>query len=218
MLENLEPAKVIKAPKDFRPGVVFDGSEGTATTEGMAEQPNFDDFLRERGYPPEEYIIVGTPRTSQWQQREGGEYLTSYRFSFRKIALNVDLPALFASARKTKPPVIKVKAKEKALIICPADFQVGKAGGSRGGTPELIARVFESFDKIELQMKQGWERIYILDMGDIIESFSSKAQLWTATEQRPKPNATDRPSSLTDVRANQTRSQVRSRHLRISSF
>jgi hypothetical protein len=176
MLENLEPAKVIKAPKDFRPGVVFDGSEGTATTEGMAEQPNFDDFLRERGYPPEEYEIVGTPRTSQWQQREGGDYLTSYRFSFRKIALNVDLPALFASARKTKPPVIKVKAKEKALIICPADFQVGKAGGSRGGTPELIARVFESFDKIELQMKQGWERIYILDMGDIIESFSSKAQ------------------------------------------
>jgi hypothetical protein len=175
MLENLEPAKVIKAPKDFRPGVQFDGNEGTATTEGMAEQPNFDDFLRERGYPPEEYEIVGTPRTSQWQQREGGDYLTSYRFSFRKIALNVDLPALFASARKTKPPVIKVKAKEKALIICPADFQVGKAGGSRGGTPELIARVFESFDKIELQMKQGWERIYILDMGDIIESFNNKA-------------------------------------------
>mgnify|MGYP003627809073 CR=1 FL=1 len=176
MLENLEPAKVIKAPKDFRPGVVFDGSEGTATTEGLAELPNFDDFLLERGYPPEEYEIIGTPRTSQWQQREGGDYLTSYRFSFRKKALSVDLPALFASARKTKPPVIKVKAKEKALIICPADLQVGKAGGSRGGTPELIARVFESFDKIELQMKQGWERIYILDMGDIIESFSSKAQ------------------------------------------
>ena len=31
MLENLEPAKVIKAPKDFRPGVQFDGNEGTAT-------------------------------------------------------------------------------------------------------------------------------------------------------------------------------------------
>jgi hypothetical protein len=50
----------------------------------MAEQPNFDDFLLERGYPPEEYEIIGTPRTSQWQQREGGDYLTSYRFTFRK--------------------------------------------------------------------------------------------------------------------------------------
>jgi hypothetical protein len=173
VLENLEPAAVIKAPKDFRPGVVFDGNEGTATTEGMAELPNFDDFLLERGYSPLEYEIIGTPKTSQWQQREGGAWLTSYRFSFRKIAMNVDLPALFAAARASKRPVIKVKPKEKALIICPADFQVGKAGGSRGGTPELIERVFASFDKIEVQMKQGYERIYVLDMGDIIESVSS---------------------------------------------
>ena len=174
MLENLEPTPIIKAPKDFRPGVEFDGTEGTATTEGLPEQPNFDDFLLERGYSPDEYEIVGTPRTSQWQ-RYDGDWLTSYRFSFRKRAMNVDLPALFASARKAKPPVVKVKAKEKALIICPADFQVGK-GASRGGHEELITRVFESFDKIEAQMKQGYERIYILDMGDIIESFDSKAK------------------------------------------
>ena len=174
MLENLEPAKKITAPKDFRPGVVFDGNEGTATTEGMTEQPNFDDFLLERGYPPEEYEVVGnTVRTSQWQTYHG-DWLTSFRFTFRKRAMNVDLPALFASARKAKPPVVKVKAKEKALIICPADFQVGK-GASRGGHEELITRVFESFDKIELQMKQGYERIWILDMGDIIESTMSKA-------------------------------------------
>jgi hypothetical protein len=175
MLENLEPASVIKAPKDFRPGVQFDGNEGTATTEGMAEQPNFDDFLLERGYPPEEYEIIGTPRTSQWQQREGGDYLTSYRFTFRKKALAIDLPNLFATARKNKNSVKSKKLTEKALVICPADLQVGK-GGSRGGHEELIARVFESFDKIELQMKRGFEHIYILDMGDIIESFDSKAK------------------------------------------
>ncbi len=78
MLENLEPTPKITSPKDFRPGVTFDGNEGTATTEGLAELPNFDDFLLERGYPPEEYEIVGTPRTSQWQQRENGAWLTSY--------------------------------------------------------------------------------------------------------------------------------------------
>ena len=111
MLENLEPAKVIKAPKDFRPGVQFDGNEGTATTEGMAEQPNFDDFLLERGYPPEEYEIIGTPRTSQWQQREGGDYLTSYRFTFRKKALAIDLRNLFATARKNKNSVKSTLAR-----------------------------------------------------------------------------------------------------------
>ena len=174
MLENLEPTQKITPPKDFRPGVEYDGNEGTATTEGMAEQPNFDEFLLERGYHPDEYEIIGTPRTSQWQ-RYDGEWLTSYRFSFRKKALSVDLPTLMAAARKSKNSVTKTKYREKALIVCPADFQVGK-GASRGGHEELIARVFESFDRIEVQMKQGYERIYILDMGDIIESFDSKAK------------------------------------------
>mgnify|MGYP000697985710 CR=1 FL=1 len=173
MLENLEPTPKITAPKDFRPGVEFDGTLGTATTEGLAEQPNFDDFLLERGYSPDEYEIVGTPRTSQWQ-RYDGDWLTSYRFSFRKKVADLDLPNLFAMARKTKTPVVKVKAKEKALIICPADFQIGK-GASGGGHEETIARVLESYDKIEQQMKQGYERIYILEMGDIIESQMSKA-------------------------------------------
>ncbi len=173
MLENLEPTPKITAPKDFRPGVEFDGTLGTATTEGLAEQPNFDDFLLERGYSPDEYEIVGTPRTSQWQ-RYDGDWLTSYRFSFRKKVADLDLPNLFAMARKTKAPVVKVKAKEKALIICPADFQIGK-GASGGGHEETIARVLESYDKIEQQMKQGYERIYILEMGDIIESQMSKA-------------------------------------------
>ena len=174
MLENLKPTSKITAPKDFRPGVQFDGNEGTATTEGLEELPNFDDFLLERGYPPEEYEIVGTPRTSQWQQREGGAWLTSYRFSFRKKVQGIDLPTLFATSRNSKKPVIKVKAKEKALIICPADLQTGK-GASRGGHVELIERVFRSFDQIEGQMKQGYERIYVLDMGDIIEGTQSKA-------------------------------------------
>jgi hypothetical protein len=73
MLDNLEPAKKVEAPKDFRPGLMFDGVEGTATTEGLPEPPNFDEFLQDRGYSPLEYEIVGTPRTSQWQ-RWDGEY------------------------------------------------------------------------------------------------------------------------------------------------
>ena len=172
----------MKAPKDFKPGVVFDGHEGTATTEGFSDKPNFDDFLLERGYPPEEYEIIGNPRTSQWQQREGGDYLTSYRFSFRKKVADLDLPSLFAMAKKAKSATNRGKAKtglkEKALIICPADFQVGKAEGSRGGTPELIERVFASYDKIEAQVKVGkYEHLFVLDMGDIIESLSSSANM-----------------------------------------
>ena len=177
MLENLEPAAVIKAPKDFRPGVVFDGSEGTATTEGLSELPNFDEFLLQRGYSPLEYEIIGTPRTSQWQQREGGEYLTSYRFSFRKIGISVDLPALFAQAKKSRPIKTKTTISDTAFVVCPADFQVGKTG-SRGTTADLIARIMKSYDEIEKAAKaKKYERIFVLDLGDVIESVSSKASI-----------------------------------------
>lgn len=173
MLDNLEPAPKVTAPSNFRPGIEFDGSEGTATTEGIQGQPNFDDFLRERGYPPEEYEIVGTPRTSQWQ-RYDGEWLTAYRFTFRKKAINLDLPTLFAEAKKTvRQSVRKVKTNNKAFVVCPADFQIGKTG-SRGGTKETIERVLRSYDAIEAHLKKNpYEQIIILDIGDVIESFSS---------------------------------------------
>jgi hypothetical protein len=177
MLDNLEPAKKIQPPQNFRPGVEFDGTIGTATTEGMPNQPNFDDFLRERGYSPDEYEVVGnTVRTSQWQTYHG-EWLTSYRFTFRKVTASVDLPALFAQAKKSRPIVTKKQTSDTALVICPADLQIGKTG-SRGGTQELIERVMQSYVRLEQVAKEKkYEHIYILDMGDIIESVSNKASL-----------------------------------------
>ena len=177
MLENLEPAKKITAPTHFKPGVEFDGIEGTATTEGLPEQPSFDDFLLERGYSPDEYEVVGnTVRTSQWQTYHG-DWLTSYRFTFRKLTANVDLPALFAEAKKAKPITPKKVVSDTAFVVCPADFQVGKTG-SRGTTADLITRVMKSYDELEKAAKaKKYERIFILDLGDIIESVSSKASM-----------------------------------------
>jgi hypothetical protein len=177
LLGNLEPAPKIGATPNFRAGIEFDGTEGTATTEGLPSQPNFDDFLRERGYSPEEYEVVGnTVRTSQWQTYQG-DWLTSFRFTFRRKAISIDLPALMAEARRAKPVQSKPTGDEKALVVCPADFQIGKTG-SRGGTKDLIARVMRSFTRIEAMAKQGrYERIYVLDLGDLIESVSSKASM-----------------------------------------
>ena len=174
MLDDLQPAKKVEAPAGFRPAIEFDGTEGTATTEGLQDAPNFDEFLAERGYSPEEYEVVGTPRTSQWQ-RWDGEWLTAYRFHFRKKVTDIDLPTLFAEARKskkTKPP--KKQDTGKAFVVAPSDFQVGKTG-SRGGYKQFLERVFESFARIENEIKQVKpEKIIIIDVGDIIESVSNK--------------------------------------------
>tara|TARA_R110000868_G_scaffold282909_2_gene543203 strand:- start:2088 stop:3233 length:1146 start_codon:yes stop_codon:yes gene_type:complete len=196
MLENLEPANKIESPKDFRPAVVFDGNDGVATTEGLPDAPNFDDFLAERGYSPDEYEVVGTPRTSQWQ-RWDGEWLTSYRFHFRKKAISSDLPTLYAEAKKTKKPKLAKLEKGRAFVVVPSDFQVGKTG-SRGGTKELIERVFESYVRIETEIKKGkYERIVIIDGGDIIESVSNAAdQQQLATNDLSPMQSVDMAASL----------------------
>jgi hypothetical protein len=177
MLDNLEPAKKVEPPKDFRPGLEFDGNEGTAITEGLPDAPNFDEFLEERGYSAAEYEIVGTPRTSQWQ-RWDGEWLTSYRFHFRKKVTDIDLPTLYAEAKRTKPKPVKQKTSdERTFVICPADYQIGK-GGSRGGHEESIQRIHESYARIEQKLKAGnYGHIVILDMGDVIEGVSNKADM-----------------------------------------
>ena len=179
MLENLEPTPKVVAPKDWRPAVEFDGTNGQATTPPTAgNQPNFNEFLIEQGFDPERVEIYGPIRTSRWQQREGGDWLVSWRFNFRtRSEVELDLPTLYAQAKKTKLPVRKETQQGKALVIVPADYQVGKVG-SRGNTQDLIARVFASYERIEQKLKKGnYEKVVILDAGDMIESVSNKASM-----------------------------------------
>jgi hypothetical protein len=179
VLENLEPTPKVVAPKDWRPAVEFDGTNGQATTPPTAgNQPNFNEFLIEQGFDPERVEIYGPIRTSRWQQREGGDWLVSWRFNFRtRSEVELDLPTLYAQAKKTKLPVRKETQQGKALVIVPADYQVGKVG-SRGNTQDLIARVFASYERIEQKLKKGnYEKVVILDAGDMIESVSNKASM-----------------------------------------
>jgi hypothetical protein len=93
-----------------------------------------------------------------------------------KAELELDLPTLYAQAKKTRLPVAKKTKEGKALVIVPADFQVGKTG-SRGNTQDLIARVFASYERIEQKLKKGhYEKVIILDAGDMIESVQNAAQ------------------------------------------
>lgn len=177
MLDDLQPAPKITSPPKFKPAIEFDGNLGHATTPGYATEPeNFNEFLLSAGLDPEAIEVIPPIKTSRWQQREGGEWLTSYRFTFRRRDTQIDLPALMAEAKKAKPVTPK-PGKDNALIVCPADLQVGKVG-SRGGTKELIARLYAAYDRIEELAKQTKpERIYILDMGDVIESVSNKSSM-----------------------------------------
>ena len=176
MLENLQPAEKVTAPANFRPGVEFDGSEGTATTPGYAEAPDFDQFLVEAGFDPDEIEIVGTPRTSRWQ-RYDGDWLTSYRFQFRKKTAGIDLPLLLQEAKKkTKAPKLP-KTEPRCLVIMWSDLQVGKVD-YRGNSQSLIERVeLMQARLMALIKREKPEKVIFADLGDTVENFSNAADI-----------------------------------------
>jgi hypothetical protein len=179
-LNNLEVASKIEAPPGWRPAVNFDSGSGMgeATTQGLTSPPNFSEFLASRGYDPNAYEVINNSiRTSMWQQREDGDWLTSYRFYFRMKNAELDLPLLWATAKKNikkKPLAVNTP---QALVILFSDPQVGKVD-HRGGTAELIERLERIKAKLIAQVKKVKpSKIVFCDVGDIIESFSNSADM-----------------------------------------
>ena len=175
LLENLEPAKKIQPTPFGRPGVIFDGNQGEATTPYAESPATFEEFLEAAGMNPEEFEVIGTPRVSKWQQKEGGEFLTSFRFTFRKRISGIDLPLLYAEAKKLikgkKPKSNVENTTDKALVVLWSDLQVGKVD-HRGGTIQLIERVELTKQKLIQQVKKEKpSKIIFCDVGDTIENF-----------------------------------------------
>jgi hypothetical protein len=166
-------------PKDWRPSAQWDGASGEITTEPLNSTPKFEALLQEHGHNPEEVEVVGSVRTSRWQQREGGEWLTSYRFTIQRKRTHVDLPALFAEAKRTKVKPVP-KTGGETLVVVWADPQTGKSD-HRGGTKELIVRVEEKLAALEIYIKQQKpSKMVFLNAGDAIEEFENvDSQMFT---------------------------------------
>ena len=171
MLENLEPAPAVKQSKEVRPGLQFDGNEGEAVTPGYSSEPeNFDEFLRDAGMDPSDIDVIPPVRTSRWQ-RWDGEWLTSYRFTFRKKSGSIDLPLVLAEARKKIGKPKLAKAEARCLVVLWSDLQVGKVD-YRGGTEQLLERVALMQARLLDQVKhEKPEKVIFADLGDTVENF-----------------------------------------------
>ena len=175
MLENLQPAPKVESPPNLRVGIEFDGTEGTAQTPAL-DAPNFDEFLADAGFNPDEIEIVGTPRTSRWQ-RYDGEWLTAYRFQFRKKTAGIDLPLLLQEAKKKAKSPARLQKTDKCLVVLWSDLQVGKVD-YRGNSQSLIERVRLMQNRLmELVKKEKPEKVIFCDLGDTVENFGNAADL-----------------------------------------
>ena len=175
MLENLNPAAKIDAPNDFRPAIEYTGETLTATL--PTGRSDWEAFLQEQGFDPSEFEIIGTPRVSKWQTYHG-DWLSSYRFNFKRITQQTDLQLVWktakAAARRGKP---FVPNSDKAFVIMLSDFQLGKTD-HRGNHEQTILSIFDSYLRIENKVKQlKPKQVIIAELGDIVEGFSNKADM-----------------------------------------
>lgn len=180
MLDNLRPAEKIQSKSKYKPGIEFDGSEGTAVTPGYDSEPeNFDEFLIDAGLDPDSIDVIPPVRTSRWQQQKDGElvWLTSYRFNFKRKTAGIDLPLLLAEAQKKVKLTPLKQTTDKALVILWSDLQVGKVD-YRGNSQTLIERVSLMQQRIVEQIKREKpSRVVFADMGDTVENFSNAANM-----------------------------------------
>lgn len=169
-----------KIPANFTPYRTYTLDEGEIQSEPFLRRLEDDDLLRAHGLDPDVFMIVGDVRIGSWQQSkrlEDGDRdtitLYSHRFRYTRRVEKMDLPALFATARKLKyrPPVALHGGK--GVVVVWADPQTGKVG-SRGGTEELIARVTEKQQKLAAYLKhERPDACLFADAGDGVENFEN---------------------------------------------
>lgn len=73
-----------------------------------------------------------------------------------------------------KPKGLTKADEASTLIVCAADFQVGKTD-ERGGTVELTDRVMRILSRWERELPT-YKTIVLADLGDVIEGFSNTVQ------------------------------------------
>ena len=166
----------------------WNGNEGTITTGVMPEgfdPHNFDEVLTRLGYSPGE-IRMELVSASRWEQRTAargddgrrtGEmvssWLNAYKYRAVKDALCVNLPALYAQVKASKPSKTVPKSTGRTAVVCWADIQTGKVD-HLGGVTELLERLEEKRAALKDYLKQiKVDHVVVADVGDILEGFEN---------------------------------------------
>ena len=159
-------------PKEWQARFVQRGDETETVTGLMPPVENDSALLREFGYDPDQIEIVGT--INQWRkQMPDGEWRVSYYFKHRPKTKQLDLPALYQAARKAPRKQLAPVASERTTVAVLSDLQIGKTG-SRGGTPELVERMFDVRTKLDAHLKKVRpENLVLAEAGDLFEGFES---------------------------------------------
>lgn len=166
----------------------WEGNEGTIQTGVMPadfDPHDFDEVLGRLGYAPGE-VRMELVSASRWEQRTAvrgddgrktGEmqsaWLNAYKYRAQRDVLCVNLPALYAEVRASKPSKSEPKPAGRTAVVCWADIQTGKVD-HLGGLQEMLERLEQKRENLRSWLKgAGVDHVVVADVGDILEGFEN---------------------------------------------
>jgi len=183
-LQDILNQKIAEPPKDYKPGLEFDGESGTATSKPQPADAEFDhaETLQAAGLNPDEFEVSNL-RFSQWdaQTKEGPETFRSWKFNFRKktgadeesvdIEELVDVISGWAPGSDLDGP----SGKFGPSVFAVGDLQLGKGDGD--GSDGIVRRYMQALEAgIERWASSDADskELLIAFLGDCIEGVVSQ--------------------------------------------
>lgn len=197
-----EPLARERAPKDFKPGVKYDGGRLAEVTTaaipgeqvgpeeyerivaemGVTVPTGFRLVLSEASFDP----VAWTRDEPFWIDEDGNQRKTpattkpAWRYRFKVVSsvlvkeADEDLAKLMAEARKVRRGKPSPAVFDKStMVVTLGDVQAGKVD-RRGGTAELLERLeYAKAEVVRLAKKAKPQQIVIADGGDAMENFES---------------------------------------------
>jgi hypothetical protein len=166
----------VVVPKQYQQHAEFDENGGTAATGPVRRMvTDYRELLTLAGLDPDAFRIVG--KVSQWSKTHHDKEDTySFFFTFEALTAGeeaIDLPALYAEARRAPRKPIRATATSRVTIVALSDVQAGKVD-HRGGTPELIDRLAGMRERLAAHLKARKPQATVLaEVGDLFEGFES---------------------------------------------
>lgn len=168
-------------PHGYEPQVRYEAGEPAEVSLNLTEIPEDEAAWRTEiarvfpGLPIPEYRRVEVDNLRYWGEPGSPNIYVRFKITDRVGPSEaLDFLSLMEAARAatgTRPS--PVDGPPRATVVCYADPQTGKVA-SRGGTPELLARVAASQDLLaDYLTEMASPTAYLLDCGDAIEGFEN---------------------------------------------
>ncbi len=177
-----------KRSAEWTPGVSWNGSEGIVTTEAMEGEthPDWSGVLRMWGLDPEHFAVVEPVLFNVWGDPMG---ILNRQWKGKVVKKGTkeraDIDHLIAEIKKHKPRERKAIEGAASLVVCVADWQVGKHDGD--GLKGLIGRWLQAIDDVEARYKElkkmgrPIDSITVLCLGDLVEGCDGHYAIQTFT-------------------------------------